>query len=78
MINVVMVLFGQLVYFGKVMIKNKVYIDRVIGMRENLIERVFIDVLSYDIFEVVILQFFYVGFIYFLEVLLYNFVIWNI
>lgn len=37
------------------MIKNKVYIDRVIGMRENLIERVFIDVLSYDIFEVVIL-----------------------
>lgn len=78
MTNAVMALFGQSAYFGKAMIKNKVYIDRVIGTRENPIERVPIDVLSHDTFEAAILQPLYAGSVHLLEAPSYNFVTWNI
>lgn len=78
MTNAVMALFGQSAYFGKAMIKNKIYIDRVIGTRESPIERVPIDVLSHDTFEAALLQPLYAGSVYLLEAPSYNFVTWNI
>ncbi|XP_062566041.1 glucans biosynthesis glucosyltransferase H-like [Saccostrea cucullata] len=78
MTNAVMALLGQSAYFGKAMIKNKIYIERVIGTRENLIERVPVDVLSHDTFEAALLQPLYAGSAYLLEAPSFNFVTWNI
>lgn len=78
MTNAVVALFGQSGYFGKALIKNKVYIDKVIGTREHPIERVPIDVLSHDTFEAAIMQPLYAGSVYLLESPSYNFITWNI
>lgn len=78
MTNAVMELLGQSAYFGKAMIKNKIYIERVIGTRENPIERVPIDVLSHDTFEAALLQPLYAGSVHLLEAPSFNFVTWNI
>lgn len=78
MTNAIMELLGQSAYFGKAMIKNRIYIDNVIGTREKLIERVPIDVLSHDTFEAAILKPLYAGSVCLLEAPSYNFVTWNI
>ena len=78
MTNAVTALMGQSAYFGKALIKNRVYIDAVIGSKENLIERVPVDVLSHDTFEAALLQPLYAGSVYLLEAPSYNYVTWNI
>ncbi|XP_021378569.1 uncharacterized protein LOC110466424 [Mizuhopecten yessoensis] len=78
MTNAVMALLGQSAYFGKAMIKNRIYIDKVIGTRTNLIELVPVDVLSHDTFEAAILHPMYAGSTHLLEAPSYNFVTWNI
>ncbi|KAK3095132.1 hypothetical protein FSP39_010663 [Pinctada imbricata] len=78
MTNAIMALLEQSAYFGKAMIKNRIYIDNVIGNRNNLIERVPIDVLSHDTFEAAILQPLYAGSTYLLEAPSFNFITWSI
>ena len=78
MTNAVTALLGQSGYFGKALIKNRVYIDAVIGSKENLIERVPVDVISHDTFEAALLQPLYAGSMYLLEAPSYNYVTWNI
>lgn len=78
MTNAVMELLGQSAYFGKAMLKNRIYIDSVIGSREHLIERVPIDVLSHDTFEAALLKPLYAGSVSLLEAPSFNFVTWNI
>ncbi|XP_071089261.1 uncharacterized protein [Haliotis cracherodii] len=76
--NAITDLLGQSSYFGKALIKNSVYIKNVIGTRDNLIERVPVDVLSHDTFEAALLKPLYVGSVYLLEAPSYNYVAWNI
>lgn len=76
--NAITALLGQCSFFGKGMIKNRVYIDNVIGSRENLIERVPIDVLSHDTFEAALLKPYYASSIYLLEAPSFNYITWNI
>ncbi|KAK6186312.1 hypothetical protein SNE40_008373 [Patella caerulea] len=76
--NATMAYFSQSSFFGKGLIKNRVYIDNVIGCRGNLIERVPIDVLSHDTFEASLLKPLYAGSVYLLEAPSYNYVTWNI
>ncbi|XP_046546905.1 uncharacterized protein LOC124256983 [Haliotis rubra] len=78
MTNAVTDLLGQSSYFGKALIRNSVYIENVIGTRDNLIERVPVDVLSHDTFEAALLKPLYVGSVYLLEAPSYNYVAWNI
>ena len=78
MTNAVMSFLGQSSYFGKAMIKNSIYIENVIGFRQNVVERVPIDVLSHDTFEAALLQPLYVSSIQLLEAPCYNYVSWNI
>ena len=78
MTNANMALLEQSAYFGKAMIKNRIYIDRIIGTRNDLVERVPVDVLSHDTFEAALLQPLYAGSSYLLEAPSYNFVTWNI
>ncbi|XP_052770648.1 uncharacterized protein LOC128210373 [Mya arenaria] len=78
MTNAITALFDQSSYFGKALIKNKLYIDNVIGSKNDLIERVPIDVLSHDTFEAVILKPLYAGSVYLLEAPSHNYVTWNI
>ncbi|ESO91079.1 hypothetical protein LOTGIDRAFT_163607 [Lottia gigantea] len=76
--NATMAYFSQSSFFGKGLIKNSVYIENVIGRRNNLIERVPIDVLSHDTFEASLLRPLYAGSVYLLEAPSYNYVTWNI
>ena len=76
--NAFTALLGQCSFFGKGMIKNRVYIDNVIGTREHLIERVPIDVLSHDTFEAALLKPYYAGSIHLLEAPSFNYITWNI
>ena len=78
MTNAMTAMMGQSSYFGKALIKNKVYIDTVIGSRDNLIERVPVDVLSHDTFEAALLRPLYCGSVFLLEAPSYNYVTWNI
>ena len=78
MTNAMTALMGQSSYFGKALIKNKVYIEKVLGTRDNLIERVPVDVLSHDTFEAALLQPLYCGSVFLLEAPSYNYVTWNI
>ncbi|KAL3863253.1 hypothetical protein ACJMK2_005018 [Sinanodonta woodiana] len=78
MTNAITALLGQSGFFGKGLIKNRVYIDKVIGTKDRLIERVPVDVLSHDTFEAAILQPLYAGSVYLLEAPSYNYITWNI
>ncbi|XP_046366202.1 glucans biosynthesis glucosyltransferase H-like [Haliotis rufescens] len=78
MTNAITALLGQSSYFGKALIRNSVYIENVIGTRDNLIERVPVDVLSHDTFEAALLKPLYAGSVYLLEAPSYNYVAWNI
>ena len=78
MTNAVTALLEQSAYFGKALLKNRIYLDNVIGSRDNLIERVPIDVLSHDTFEAAILQPLYAGSTYLLEAPSFNFITWSI
>ncbi|KAL4231884.1 hypothetical protein ACF0H5_009460 [Mactra antiquata] len=78
MTNALTALFDQSSYFGKALIKNRLYIDFVIGCKENLIERVPVDVLSHDTFEAALLRPLYAGSTYLLEAPSHNYVTWNI
>ncbi|KAK3581593.1 hypothetical protein CHS0354_011119 [Potamilus streckersoni] len=78
MTNAITALLGQSGFFGKGLIKNRVYIDKVIGHKDNLIERVPVDVLSHDTFEAAILQPLYAGSVYLLEAPSFNYITWNI
>ena len=78
MTNAITALFNQSSYFGKALIKNKLYIDYVIGTKDNLIERVPVDVLSHDTFEAALLKPLYAGSTYLLEAPSHNYVTWNI
>lgn len=71
-------LLGQCSFFGKGLIKNDIYINNVIGTRENPIERVPIDVLSHDTFEAAILKPYYAGSSYLVEAPCFNYISWNI
>ncbi|KAH3741296.1 hypothetical protein DPMN_048018 [Dreissena polymorpha] len=76
--NAINALFEQSSFFGKALIKNKVYIDYVIGSKDHLIERVPVDVLSHDIFEAALLKPLYAGSTFLLETPSTNYVTWNI
>lgn len=78
MTNAITALFDQSSYFGKALIKNKLYIDYVIGAKNDLIERVPVDVLSHDTFEAALLKPLYAGSTYLLEAPSHNYVTWNI
>nr|KAG5707667.1 hypothetical protein BaRGS_031049 [Batillaria attramentaria] len=78
MTNALTAMLGQSSFFGKGLIKNRIYIDNVIGTRENLIERVPVDVLSHDTFEAALLRPLYCGSVFLLEAPSYNYVTWNI
>ena len=78
MTNALTALLGQSSYFGKALIRNSIYIDNVIGTRDNLIERVPVDVLSHDTFEAALLRPLYCGSVFLLEAPSYNYVTWNI
>ena len=78
MTNAVNALLDHSAYFGKALIKNRLYIDNIIGTPENLIERVPIDVLSHDTFEATLLNPFYASKVYLLEAPSLNYVTWNI
>lgn len=78
MTNALTALLGQSSFFGKGLIKNRIYIDNVIGSRDNLIERVPLDVLSHDTFEAALLKPLYCGSVFLLEAPSYNYVSWNI
>ncbi|CAC5426011.1 unnamed protein product [Mytilus coruscus] len=71
-------ILDQSSFFGKGLISNKVYVDKILGSRENLIERVPIDVLSHDTFEASILRPLYVGNVHLQEMPSYNYVTWSI
>ncbi|XP_077993973.1 uncharacterized protein LOC144447765 [Glandiceps talaboti] len=76
--NAVSALLGQCGFFGKALIKNKVYIEKVIGCRQSPLERVPIDVLSHDTFEAAMLKPLYAGDVYLLEAPCFNYVTWDI
>ena len=76
--NSVNALLGQSGYCGKALINNRLYIDTVIGSKENLVERVPIDVLSHDTFEAALLKPLYAGSVHLLEVPSFNYITWNI
>ncbi|XP_076461630.1 uncharacterized protein LOC143294091 [Babylonia areolata] len=76
--NAMTALLGQSSYFGKALIRNDVYIRHVIGTRDNLIERVPVDVLSHDTFEAALLRPLYCGSVFLLEAPSYNYITWNI
>ena len=78
MTNAITALFAQSSYFGKALIKNRLYIDSVIGSKQKLIERVPVDVLSHDTFEAALLKPLYAGSTYLLEAPSHNYVTWNI
>ncbi|XP_014787870.1 glucans biosynthesis glucosyltransferase H, partial [Octopus bimaculoides] len=78
MTNAVTALLGQCGFFGKGLIKNRIYIDNIIGSRDNLIERVPIDVLSHDTFEAALLKPYYAGSVFLLEAPSFNYITWNI
>lgn len=78
MTNAINALFDQSSYFGKALIKNKLYIDYVIGGKSGLIERVPVDVLSHDTFEAALLKPIYAGNTYLLEAPSHNYITWNI
>lgn len=65
-------------FYGKGLLNNKIYISRILGTRENLIERVPIDVLSHDTFEAAIMHPLYAGSVQLKETPSYNYVTWNI
>ena len=76
--NAMAELLGQSGFYGKALIKNELYIERVLGTRENLIERVPIDVLSHDTFEAAVLKPLYAGSLTLYEAPSFNFVTWDI
>ncbi|KAH3787211.1 hypothetical protein DPMN_165331 [Dreissena polymorpha] len=78
MTNAITAMFEQSSYFGKALIKNKLYIDYVIGSKDDLIERVPVDVLSHDTFEAALLKPLYAGSTFLLEAPSHNYVTWNI
>ncbi|KAK3611247.1 hypothetical protein CHS0354_003875 [Potamilus streckersoni] len=78
MINAIMTYFGQSGFFGKALIQNRLYFDKVIGTKVKTIERVPIDVLSHDTFEAAILKPLYAGSVHLLEAPSYNYITWNI
>jgi hypothetical protein len=71
-------LLGQSGFYGKALIKNSSYIQNIIGTRDNLIERVPIDVLSHDTFEAAVLKPYYASSTKLLECPPYNYISWNI
>lgn len=78
MTNAMMPFFDQASFFGKALIKNKLYIQTVIGTKDNLIERVPADVLSHDTFEAALLKPLYAGSTHLIESPCFNYVSWNI
>lgn len=76
--NAITALFDHSSFFGKGLINNKLYIQKVIGYKSKLIERVPIDVLSHDSFEASIMNVLYVGSIPLREAPPYNYVTWGI
>ncbi|KAL3865117.1 hypothetical protein ACJMK2_006746 [Sinanodonta woodiana] len=76
--NAITSILEQSSFFGKGLIKNRIYIDNVIGSEEKLIERVPVDVISHDTFEAAILKPLYAGSVYLTEAPCYNYITWNI
>ena len=72
------ILYGQWGFYGKGMLKNKLYIEKMIGTRDKPIEVVPIDVLSHDTYEAAVLRPLYVDSLYFEEEPSYNYVTWHI
>ena len=70
--------FEQGAFFGKGLIKNDIYVQKVIGTRENIIERVPIDVLSHDTFEAAVLRPLFADTVKLIEAPCYNYVTWHI
>ncbi|XP_060071563.1 uncharacterized protein LOC132551442 [Ylistrum balloti] len=71
-------LFGQSSYYGKALIKNDIYIEKILYHDGKLIESVPIDVLSHDTFEASLLHPLYAGSVSLLEAPSYNYVTWDI
>ncbi|KAL4232068.1 hypothetical protein ACF0H5_009644 [Mactra antiquata] len=78
MTNAMTYMLGQSSFYGKGLIKNKLYIDNVIGSKDKLIERVPVDVLSHDTFEAALLKPLYAGSVHLLEAPCYNYITWSI
>lgn len=75
--NALTEMLGQSGFYGKGLVRNRVYIDNVIGTRENPIERVPIDVLSHDTFEAACLRPVYASNVFLLEAPCLNYVTWD-
>ncbi|KAL3863257.1 hypothetical protein ACJMK2_005022 [Sinanodonta woodiana] len=78
MTNAITTLLGQSGFYGKALIQNRLYIEHVIGTKDNLVERVPVDILSHDTFEAALLQPLFVGSVYLLEAPCSNYISWNI
>lgn len=75
--NALTEMLGQSGFYGKGLVRNRVYIDNVIGTREHPIERVPIDVLSHDTFEAACLRPVYASNVFLLEAPCLNYVTWD-
>ncbi|XP_064637926.1 uncharacterized protein LOC135494105 [Lineus longissimus] len=70
-------IFNQCGFFGKGLIHNKSYIQKVIGKSCNLLEKIPINVLSHATYEAAILKPLYVSTVSFAEKPPYNYLSWN-
>lgn len=78
MTNAITAILGKSSFFGKGLIKNSPYMERLLGSRHKLVERVPIDVLSHDTFEAAVMQPLYANSVQLLEAPSLNYVTWDI
>ena len=69
---------GRSGFFGKALINNKLYIDKMLGTRDAPIERVPIEVLSHDTYEAAVLAPLFVSSVQLLEEPCATYVTWDI
>ncbi|OWF56021.1 uncharacterized protein LOC110452497 [Mizuhopecten yessoensis] len=78
MSNAMNALLNRCSFYGKGLIRNATYIERVIGRRGKLIELVPIDILSHDTYEATVLNPLFVSTVAFSEQPPLNYISWNI
>ena len=69
--------FTQCGFYGKALVNNKLYIERIIGNPDNLVEAIPVDVLSHDTYEAAILKPHFTRNAAILESPTYNYLAWN-
>ncbi|XP_069139269.1 uncharacterized protein [Argopecten irradians] len=78
MTNAINALLDRCSFYGKGLIRNSMYIDRVIGRKGALIELVPIDILSHDTYEATVMNPLFVSAVAFSEQPPLNYIAWNI